>query len=194
MAVGRVKLELMLGPQREMAGHRQRLQAAQRQRPATGDVVLLVEFAQLPLGRARLGGQSPRGCLTASERRLGKRVAPQQVVPVGMCAQQPGHGKARLLEHARQRVELGRVHGRVDQEALIAGAHRRARRLPEVADEDDQVSVESDCSQFTPMSFAASRSEPTSASGFFWPASRTCLERLTQITGIFFLMQGSTSW
>ena len=194
MAVGRVQLELVLGAEREMPRHRQRLQAAQRQRPATGDVVLLVEFAQLPLGHAGLGGQSPRSRLTAAERRLGERLAPEQVVPVGVCAQQPRHGKAGLLEHARQRVELGRVHGRVDHEALVAGAHRGARRLPEVADEDDQIGFEGNDPQFTPMSFAASRSEPTSASGFFWPASSCCLERLTQITGIFFFRQGSTSW
>ena len=44
-----------------------------------------------------------------------------------------------------------------------------------------------------PMSLAASRSVVTSASGFFCPDSSCCFERLTQITGIFFLRHGSTS-
>ena len=45
-----------------------------------------------------------------------------------------------------------------------------------------------------PISFAASRSVLTSASGFFWLALEHCLVRLTQITGTFFFRHGSTSW
>ena len=44
------------------------------------------------------------------------------------------------------------------------------------------------------MSFAASLRLLTSASGFFWPDSSVWPVRLTQITGIFFFRQGSTSW
>jgi hypothetical protein len=68
--------------------------------------VLLVELAQLALRRARVGDQPRRGRLGAAQRRLGERVAAEQVVPVGVRGQQPRHGEAGLLRHRGQDLQL----------------------------------------------------------------------------------------
>ena len=62
-----------------------------------------------------------------------------------------------------------------------------------IASEPSASALMAPQAQLTPSSFAASRSDATSASGFFWPLSSSALLRLTQITGIFFFRHGSTS-
>ena len=76
-------------PTSSVPGHRQRLDLAERQRPLALDVVLVVERAQLALGRPGLGGQPRGGRLRAAERRAGEREAAEQVVPVAVRDEQP---------------------------------------------------------------------------------------------------------
>ena len=63
-------------------------------------------------------------------------------------------------------------------------------------DRDDDVGVQADGPhgrQAAPSSFAASRSDLTSAVGFLAPGSSCSLLRLTQITGTLAFRHGSTS-
>ena len=139
-----MQLELELGAEVQAARHRQLLDAAQAQRRATLHVVLLVEAAQLALGLPGGAAQALGRALRQAERGLGKHRSGEQMVPVAVGGQQPGHGKAGLLEDRREGLELIRVDRRVDDEALLAGAHGDAGGLPDPADEDEDVLVEGD--------------------------------------------------
>jgi hypothetical protein len=130
MPVGRMELQLPLA-QRAVPGHGQRLRARQRQRTGPLDVVLLVEVTQLALRRPRLVAQ-PRGArLRQPQGRVRERVAPQQVVPIGVRRDAPDDPEARLRRDRRQQLELVRQHRRVDAERLLARLDQRARRLPD---------------------------------------------------------------
>ena len=143
VAVGRMQLELEL-PDPAVAGDRQRLHLAERQRALARQVVLLVERAQIALRRAGLGRQSGGRRLGHPDCGLRERQAAEQVVPVGVRRQQAGHGKARLLGQRRHGLELRRQHGRVDRERLVPAPHEGAGRLPDLAGHDDDVGVDAD--------------------------------------------------
>ena len=103
--------------------HWQRLHRAERQRARALDHQLFIEVAQLPLGFAGRCLQSLRGALGASQRQLGERQAPEQVIPVAVRGQQPaGGGELRLLKQRRQRVELVGQDRRIDHERLAGRA------------------------------------------------------------------------
>src|SRR5258708_1953398 len=85
----------------QASGDRERLETVERQRRPVLHVVLLVERLQLASGLRRIGRERRRGALTAAERRVREGVATEQVVPVAVRRQQPGDGKAGLLEHPR---------------------------------------------------------------------------------------------
>ena len=156
-----------------------------------------LEAKGVRVGRAAgLVAHPLRGRLADAERRVGERVAAEQVVPVGVRGHQPDDAEARLLGDRGQDLELVRQHRRVDAERLLAGAHQRAGRLPEARRDDHDVGVEPDgphSAQAAPSSLAASRSVFTSAVGFFCEESSCSLLRLTQTTGTLALMHGSTS-
>ncbi len=114
MAFARVQLQLMLGAQLQPARNRQSLHAAEAQRAPAVDVVLVVELPQASLGVAGLGGQPGGGRLRAPQRRVGEGQAAEQVVPVAVRAQQPGHRKPGLLQHIGERAQLLGVHHRID--------------------------------------------------------------------------------
>ena len=84
--------------------------------------MLLVEVAQLALGVAGLVAQPQRGRLRHAERRLGERVAAEQVVPVGVRDEQPDDAEGRLLGDRRQDLELVGEDRRVDAERLLAAS------------------------------------------------------------------------
>ena len=173
-----------------MAGHRQRLDLAERQRRRALDVVLLVEGAQLALRRRRARPVRRAAVVSAhAERRAGEREAPEQVVPVGVRGEQPADREAGLLEHGRAGPRARRGDRRVDDEALVAAAQRPCTSS---ARRGDVTTRTSGCSAATrmraqraraPSSLAASRRFLTSAVGFFCPGSSVSLLRLTQITG-----------
>ena len=108
------------------------------------DVVLLVEVAQLALRRARLVAQPRRARLGDAQRRVGERVAAEQVVPVDVRRQAADDAEVRLLRDRRQQLELVGQDRRVDAERLVARAHERAGRLPEPRRDDDDVGVQPD--------------------------------------------------
>src|SRR3954464_6024893 len=110
-----------------------------------------------------------------------------------MRGEQPGRLEARLAQHLGQHLELVREVRRVDQHRLTARAQRDCVRLPEGARHHERVLVDGDYFQATPRSLAASRRFLTSSVGFFWFDSSLRPWRLTQMTGIFSLMHGSTS-
>jgi hypothetical protein len=120
------------------------LDLTERQRRLALDVVLVVEGAQLALGRPGLGGQPGCGRLRAAEGRTGEREAAEEVVPVAVGDQEALRDELRLLHERRQQLELVRVHGRVDDERLTTAAHRGARRLPHLARRDEDVGVQRD--------------------------------------------------
>ena len=72
----------------------------------------------------------------------GTRAGPSRWSQSPWVASSPDDREAGLLEHARQRLELVRVDGRIDHEPLVAGPDRGAGRLPDAADEDDHVGVD----------------------------------------------------
>ena len=127
-----------------MTGDRQRLDLAERQWTRARDVMRLVERAQLALSHSGLAREPRRAGLGHAHGGLREGEAPEQVVPVGVGRQQPGDGEARLLDERRQGLELGRQHGRVDHERLVAAAHDRAGGLPELAGDDDDIGVDAD--------------------------------------------------
>ena len=128
-----------------VAGHRQRLRRRQRQRRRALDVVLVVERRAARAARAPGSAlQALRGRLADAQRRVGERVAAEQVVPVGVGDEQPDDAEARLLGDRGQHLELVRQHRRVDAERLLAGAHERAGRLPDARRDDHDVGVEAD--------------------------------------------------
>src|SRR5579875_3833938 len=134
-----VELELAPAAQLKPPRHRERLHARKRKGPLALDVVALVEPAQLARGRARRGGQPPRGLLARAERGLREGEPAEQMVPVAMGDEEPGDREGRPLQDVGQRFKLVRVDRRVDQEALLAAAYGHAARLPDAADEHDQV-------------------------------------------------------
>ena len=187
-------VELELGrPDAAAAGDRQRLNLAEPERPAALDVVLVVEVAQRALGRPRLGTQALERRLRDSERRLREGQAPEQVVPVAVRGQQADDPEAGLPGDLGQRLELAREDRRVDAERLAAAADERARRPPRRRRGDEDVLVERDEPQ-SPRSLSAALRSLTSSVGFLAPGSSCSPRRLTQITGTFCLMHGSTSW
>ncbi len=105
MAVGGVQLQLARADL-AVARHRQRLHRPERQRRGTGEVVALVEVAQLALGLAGVSAQ-PRGRgLGDTERRVREGEAAEQVIPVAVGGEQPAGAEAGLLEQRRQQLEL----------------------------------------------------------------------------------------
>ena len=132
------------------------------------------------------------GGLTQAEREPGVGNPPQQVVEVAVRGDQGVGLEAGAGQEARQRLELVREVGRVDQHSFVVGAERDRVRLPEPARYDEDVPVDRDGPQAAFNSLPASRKVFTSASGFLRP-SRSSPWRFTQITGIFDLRHGSTS-
>ena len=137
----------LLAADLDASGDGQRLDLAEAQRRRALDVVLLVELAQLALGGARLAGQAGGGRLRDAERSSGEGEPAEDVVPVAVGCEQAAGGEAGLLQDGRQDLELVRVDGRVDDEALVAGADRRARRLVDARGDDEDVRMERDDAQ-----------------------------------------------
>ena len=82
---------------------------AERARPL--HVVLVVEGAQLALGRPGLGAQALRRGLTAADAGVGEGVAAEQVRVGAGCDEQALHLRERGLRQQRgQGLELGRQH------------------------------------------------------------------------------------
>ena len=133
------------GPSSSLPGHRAAPAACpapagrSRRRSAPRRTRAARRWAAPGLAAQPLGGR-----LGTAQRRPGEGQPAEQVVPVAVGGQQPGDGKLGLLEHARAAPELLGVDRRVDHEALVAGAHRGAGRLPDVGDEDDHVGVQRD--------------------------------------------------
>ena len=192
VAVGGLELELAVADL-DAARYVEPLGGRQGERPRPLDVELLVERPQLALGGARLVHQPGRARLRAAQRRLGKRVAAEQVVPVRVRGEQADDAEARLLGHRRQDLELVREDRRVDAEGLAAAADERAGGLEGAGGGDDDVGVEPDGPHAAPRRRAASSRFLTSAVGFLAPGSRVSPDRLTQITGTFAFTHGSTS-
>ena len=71
VARGGVELELLVA-ELALPGHRQRLGPGQAERARPLHVVLVVEGAQLALGRPGLGAQALRGGLAAADAASGK--------------------------------------------------------------------------------------------------------------------------
>jgi hypothetical protein len=121
--------------------------------------------------------------------------APEQMVEVGMGGEEAVGLETGARKQARKCLELVREVGRIDKHRLVARPQRGGGRLPEAARQHKRVAVDRDGPQ-TQAAFSslpASRKDFTSASGFFEPDSISSPWRLTQMTGIFCLRQGSTS-
>ena len=125
---------------RDGARARARRRAAARPGPAaTGrpasasgrgriDVVLVVESRSSPLRVARLGPEPVRGALARSPSDAsGNASRAEQVVPVAVGGEQPGHGEARPARARRQRSSSSGSTGESIRNALVAGRGRRCR-------------------------------------------------------------------
>ena len=120
--------------------HRQRLDGAERQRPGALDVVLGVEVAQLRCAAPGSAAQPLGGRLARSPARpRGTRAGPAGGPSRACVASRPETGNPACSSDVRERPQLLRVDRRVDHEALVAGTHGRAGRLPHVGDEHDHV-------------------------------------------------------
>ena len=193
--VGRVQLQRPLADV-DVPRHVEPLRARQRQRLRPRDVELVVEVAQLAAAPARLVDQPRRGRLRRAQRRLRERVARRAGDPsrrasssspttlnsacsaiagrISSSSGKTGESMQNASPPVRTSTHAGREGARGDGDDVFVepyGAHTHA----------------------APSSFAASSSVFTSAVGFFCDASSVSLLRLTQITGIFALMHGSTS-
>ena len=148
--------------------------------------------AQVALRRAGLAVEPLDARLAQPERETRERQPPEQVVEVRVRGEQGVRLESGAREQSRQRLELVREVGRVDQHGLAAGAQRDGVGLPHPACDDENVRVDRDGPQAAFSSLPASRKVLTSASGFLRP-SRSSPCRFTQITGIFDFRHGSTS-
>ncbi len=192
MALRGVELQLLVA-ELEPAGHRQSLDLAECERPRARDVQLGVVVSQVALGGAGLAVEALHRRLAEAERQPREGEAPQQVIEVGVGGEQAVGLEAGSGQQAGESVQLVREVGGVDHERLPSGAERRGGGLPDAARQHERVAVDRDGPQAAFSSFPASRKVFTSASGFLAPASSSSPWRLTQITAIFCLRQGSTS-
>ena len=179
-------------PELHAAGHREPLDLSERQRRGPLHVELLVVVAQVALRRAGLAVEALHARLAQPQREPRERQPSQQVVEVRVGGEQGIGLEPRAREQSRQRLELVREVGRVDQHGFAASAQRDRVGLPHPACDDEDVRVDRDGPQAAFNSLPASRKVLTSASGFLRP-SRSSPCRFTQITGIFDFRHGSTS-